>query len=38
MTKYDVEEHIDHIGLTKEDVIDRVKWRDGVYKLSRNVR
>ena len=33
-----MKEHIDQIGLKKEDAIDRVKWHDGVYKLSRNVR
>ena len=34
-----VEEHTDQkIGLKKENAIDRTKWRDGVYKLSRNMR
>ena len=33
-----MEEHIDQIGLKKEDAIDRTKWRDGVYELSRNMR
>ena len=32
-----VEEHIDQTGLKKEDAIDRAKWRDGVYELSRNM-
>ena len=33
-----VKEHIDQIGLKKEDAIDRTKWRDSIYKLSRNMR
>ena len=33
-----MEEHNDKIRLKKEDVIDRTKWRNGVYELSRNVR
>ena len=36
--KRQVEEHIDQIELKKEDAIDRTKWRDGVYKFSRNLR
>ena len=28
----------DQIGLKREDAIDRVKWRNGVYKLSRSTR
>ena len=35
MWKRQVEEHFDHIELRKEDAIDRKKWRDGVYELSR---
>ena len=38
MWKGQVEEHNDRIGLKKEDAIDRTKWRDGVYELSRNLR
>ena len=41
-TKYDMEktkkEHINLIGLKKQDAIDRMKWHDGVHKLSRNLR
>ena len=37
MWKTYVEEHNDKIRLKKEDVIDRTKWRNGVYELSRNV-
>ena len=33
-----MEEHNDQIGLKQEDAIDRTKWRDGVYKVSRNTR
>ena len=36
--KKEVEEHTDQIELKKEDAIDRTKWRDDVYKLSRNMR
>ena len=36
--KRQVEEHKNQIGLKKGGTIDRAKWRDGVYKLSRNVR
>ena len=38
MRKTHVEEHNDKIRLKKEYVIDRTKWRNGVYELSRNVR
>ena len=34
--KRQVEEHTDQIGLKKDDAIDRVKWRNGVYKLSKH--
>ena len=30
--------HINYIGLKRKDAIDRVKWRNGVYKLSRSTR
>ena len=33
-----VEEHTNQIGLKREDAIDRVKWRDGIYELSRGSR
>ena len=33
-----VGEHTDQIGLKQKDAIDRTKWRNGVYELSRNVR
>ena len=36
--KRQVEKHTDQIGLKKEDAIDRAKWRDGVYELTRNIR
>ena len=36
--KRQVLKHINQIGLKREDAIDRVKWRDGVYKLSRSTR
>ena len=36
--KRQVEEHIDQIGLKKKDAIDRTKWRDGIYKLLRNMK
>ena len=36
--KRHVEEHTNQIGLKREDAIDRVKWRNGVYKLSRSTR
>ena len=35
--KRQVEDHINQIGL-KRDAIDRAKWRDRVYKLSRGTR
>ena len=35
--KRQVEEHINQIGLKKEDAIDRVKWRNDVYELSRRM-
>ena len=36
--KRQVEERINQIGLKREDAIDRVKWRNGVYELSRSMR
>ena len=36
--KRQVEKHTAQIGLKKENAIDRAKWRDSVYKLSRNRR
>ena len=36
--KRQVEEHINQIGLKREDAIDTVKWRNGVYELSRSRR
>ena len=36
--KRQVEEHINQIGLKREDAIHRVKWRNGVYELSRSTR
>ena len=36
--KRQVEEHINQIELKREDAIDRAKWRNGVYKLSRSTR
>ena len=36
--KGQVEEHTDQIGLKRENPIDRVKWRDGVYEISRGTR
>ena len=38
MWKRQEEEHIDQIGLQKEDAINIVKWRDDACKLSRNTR
>ena len=32
-----MEENTNQSGLKKEDAIDRAKWRDGVYELSRNM-
>ena len=37
-TEYDVEERTNQIRLKREDAIDRAKWRNGVYKLSRSTR
>ena len=36
--KKQVEEHTNQIELKREDAIDRVKWRNGVYELSRSTR
>ena len=36
--KRQVEEQINEIELKKEDAIDRTRWRNGVHKLSRNMR
>ena len=36
--KRQVEEHINQIGLKREDAIDRVKWRNSVYELLRSTR
>ena len=36
--KRQVEEHINQIGLKREDAIYKVKWRNGVYELSRSTR
>ena len=36
--KGQVKEHVNQIGLKREDAIDRVKWRNGVYELSRNTK
>ena len=33
-----MEEHANQIGLKREDAIDSVKWRNGVYELSRSTR
>ena len=33
-----VEEDINQIGLKRKDAIDRVKWHNGVNKLSRSMR
>ena len=32
-----MEEHVDKIGLKKEDATDRTKWRCGIYELSRSL-
>ena len=37
-SKRQVEEHTNQIGLKREDAIDRVKRRNGVYELSRRTR
>ena len=36
--KRQVKEHFNQIKLKKEDAIDRVKLRNGVYELSRSTR
>ena len=36
--KRQVEEHINQHGLNRKDVIDRVKWRNGVYELSKSTK
>ena len=36
--KREVEEHTNQIGLKREDAIDTVKQRNGVYELSRSTR
>ena len=36
--KRQVEEHIIQIGLKRKNAIDRVKWRNVVYELSRSTR
>ena len=36
--KRQVEEHINRIGLKREDAIDRVKCRNGIYELSRSTK
>ena len=36
--KRQVEERTDQIGLKREDAIARMKWRNGVYELSRSTR
>ena len=36
--KKQVEEHTYQIGPKRKDAIDRVKWCDGVYELSRSTR
>ena len=36
--KRPVEKHTDQIGLKREDAIDRVKWRNRVYELSRSTK
>ena len=38
MAKYDVEEHINQIVMKRENAIDRVKWRNGVYEWSKSTR
>ena len=38
MWRWQVEEHINKIGLKKEDATDITKWRSAVYELSRNIR
>ena len=36
--KRQLEEYINQIGLKRKDAIDRVKWRNDVYELSRSTR
>ena len=36
--KRQVEEHIDQIGLKRENAIDRVNWQNRVYELSRSTK
>ena len=36
--KRQVEEHINQIGLKREDAIDRVKWRNSVYNQLQSTR
>ena len=36
--KRQVEEYNNHFGLKRKNAIDRVKWRIGVYELSRSTR
>ena len=36
--KRQVEEHTNQLGLKREDAVDTVKWRNGVYELSRSTR
>ena len=38
MWKRQVEEHINQIGLKREDAIDRMKWRNGASELSKSTR
>ena len=33
-----MKEHNNHIGLKRKGAIDRVKWQNGVYEVSRSVR
>ena len=36
--KRQMKEHINEFGLKREDAINRVKWRNGIYELSRSTR
>ena len=36
--KRQVEKHINQIVLKRKDAIDRMKWRNGVYELSRSMK
>ena len=36
--KRQMEEHMNQIGLKRNDAIDRVKWPNGVNELSRSTR